>query len=89
MTDLALAVCLTLCFAVALCLALAAAGFAGVAEGADMGAAFCAATGVEITAKGNASTVALKRMDSNFFMRNSVMVEKFRVLAACANQAFD
>ena len=60
-----LALAFTFCFAVALACVVFAAGFA---IGAAAGALVWAAAGVEITAKGMASTAALARMDRNFFM---------------------
>lgn len=70
MLLLAFALAWTLCFALAFDLA-----FAGAAEGEADGAAevapVCADAGVEITARGIAKTIALARMDRNFFMGDS------------------
>ena len=58
-----------LVFATAFATGLSAAGVAaGAAAGATAGAGVWAAAGVEITAIGKAKTIALARIESNFFM---------------------
>ena len=80
--DLDFALAFALDFALTGAAAFSAGAAIGAAAGAAIGAAgVWAAAGVEITAKGMARTAALARMDRNFFMTNSGVLEKY--LRAC------